>query len=267
MRLILYLWIAFAVPHGDVHEQINALTRAIEQYPDSIVLYADRGELYLLDENINAARSDFSACLQSGLINARVFLGLSKSMESLGYADSAVYYVNLALEQDAAHFPSMEWKGWLLSAMQRYCESAEIYTQLISQAYHPSPSLYIDASISALQCPESAQDAEEIIREGITRLGRLHVLEKELVSVYLNEKRYSEAIQVQSEIIDRWTIKTSPYYERAQIYLLAGNNEAARNDLHSALQSIDQLPEYKSSTRAMQDMRSKIVSLLHQTGN
>lgn len=266
MRLIFCLWIAFAVPHGDVHEQIHALTSSIEQYPDSTSLYADRGELFLLDENINAARSDFSTCILGGMINARVFLGLSKCMESLGYADSAMYYVNLALQQDIAHYPSLEWKGSLLFTMQQYCESAEIYSHLISIADHPSPSLYIDASVSALQCPESAQDAEQIIKEGITRLGRLHVLEKELVRVYLHDKKYTEALQVQTEIIDHWSVKTYPYYDRALTYLMAGNKEAAHDDLESALQSIDLLPAYKSSAPALQEMRSKIVSLLQQTG-
>lgn len=52
-----------SVPHGDVHDQINALTNSIQQFPDSLSLYLNRGELYLLDENTPAAHSDFSFCI------------------------------------------------------------------------------------------------------------------------------------------------------------------------------------------------------------
>lgn len=267
MQLIFCLWIAFAVPHGDVHEQINVLTTSIQQFPDSTSLYLDRGELYLLDENIASAKSDFSTCLLSGLINARVYVGLSQCMESLGFQDSALYYVGLALDQDRSNPPSLALKGSLLLTTQRYCESLEIYSELIAIARQPSPGLYIDAADAARQCSETPHQADQILREGMSRLGRLHVLEKALVRVYLDEKKYAEALQVQTEIIDHWAVKTGPYYERAEIYLLTGNKPAAMADLKDALLSIDSLPAYKSATPAMQEMRSKIILLLNQTGS
>ncbi|MBK9104483.1 MAG: hypothetical protein IPL92_07910 [Saprospiraceae bacterium] len=267
MRLIFLLWIAFAYPHGDVHEQINALTTTIQQFPDSTSLYLDRGELYLLDENASAAQSDFSFCIRSGLITARTFVGLSKSMAPLGLRDSSLYFADKALELDPIYYPALECKGALLLLMERYCESAEIYSRLISLASQPSPALYIDASLATQQCPEKSSNTDQVLLEGMARLGRLHVLEKSLVSIYLEEKRYTEALQVQTEIIAHWAVKTRPLYERAEIYLLTGNKPAAIADLKNALQSLDSLPSYKSATPAMQEMRGKIILLLNQTGS
>lgn len=267
MRLMIYLCFAFALPHGDVHDQINALTQTITQFPDSTTLYLHRGELFLLDENFAAAKTDFSTCLQSGMNSPRVFLDLSKLMESLHMPDSAIYYVDLALERDGNDCPSLEWKGSLMFGMERYCESAEIYSRLISLAYQASPALYMDASFASRNCPKTSLTADEILIKGMSRLGRLHVLEQELVRVYLSEKKYEEALAVQTDIIDHWAVKIRPYYERAEIYLLAGNKPAAIDDLNSALRAMKSLPAYKSSTPAMQELRSKIDLTLHQTGS
>lgn len=267
MRLIFYLWIAFAVPHGDVHDQINALTNSIQHYPDSLSLYLNRGELYLLDENTPAARSDFSFCIRSGLNNSLAYVGLSKTLEPVGLRDSSLYFIDMALREDPLYYPALEWKAALLLTMERYCESAEIYSRLLSLAGHPTPALYIDASLATQLCPEKTHTADQLLLEGMSRLGRLHVLEKALVQNYLEEKRYSEALQMQTEIIDHWAVKTTPYYERAEIYLLTGNKPAAIVDLKNALQSIDSLPAYKSATPAMQEMRGKIILLLNQTGS
>ena len=154
MRLIFYLWIAFAVPHGDVHDQMNALTNSIQQFPDSLSLYLNRGELYLLDENTPAAHSDFSFCIRSGLNNSRAYVGLSKTLEPLGLRDSSLYFVDMALREDPLYYPALEWKAALLLVMERYCESAEIYSRLLSLASHPTPALYIDASLATQLCPE-----------------------------------------------------------------------------------------------------------------
>jgi tetratricopeptide (TPR) repeat protein len=256
----------FFLPHGDSHEQILALSKSIEQFPDSTQLYLERGELYLLHEEPNAALSDFSKCLQSGLFNTRVYLGLSQSLLYLSRPDSALYYIDHALALDPFHLASLETKGLILTRLSMFCQSAEVYTRLIALSQQPSPSLYLDASNAWLNCPEAkdAGHASQVLVEGMSRIGRLHVLEKELVRVYLHEKRYDDALKVQTEIIQHWESKTKPYYERAEIYMLLGDKASAVDDLNNALLSIDQLPTYKSSTTAMRSLRTRIVSLLNQ---
>jgi regulator of sirC expression with transglutaminase-like and TPR domain len=106
--------------------------------------------------------------------------------------------------------------------------------------------------------------AEQILLDGIAHIGRLHVLEKELAILYLHEKRYEDALQVQTEMIEHWSFKATPYLDRAETYLQMGQKNRALEDLHQALTSIDKLPVYKSSTPAMKEMRSTIISLCNQ---
>ncbi len=266
MVLITYIWLSVAclIPHGDLHQQIADLSKTISAFPDSTSLYLKRGELYLLNEDIHEAGSDFTKCIHAGLINPMVYLGLSKTSYLLHFPDSALFYVDLALNLDHFHTPSLEWKASVLLLMARYCQSAEAYNQLLSLAPQASPSLFMDAAQASLNCPEASPEADQILIDGMARLGQLHVLEKELVLVYLNDKRYDDALQVQTKIIEHWSFKASPYFERAETYLLKGERHLAIEDLHHALLSIDTLPVYKSSTPAMKEMRSKIISLLNQ---
>lgn len=265
MGLMIYLWLHLALlfPHGDLHEKIATLSKAIVLFPDSTQLYQQRGELYLLTEEIKEARADFYTCLRLGRNNTGVYLGLSQALFYLHLPDSSLYYADLAIGTDTT-FTSLEWKGSSLLLMERYCESAQVYSQLLSSAPHPSPTLFIDASLASRQCPDGSPTADEILKDGIARIGRLQVLEQELVSVYLHDKRYEDALQVQTEIIQHQVAIAGPYYDRAEIYLLMNNKAAAKEDLHQALASIDKLPAHKSSTPAMQEMKKKIISLLKQ---
>ena len=263
---ICHLLLAFGyfLPHGDDHEQIVALTNAIAQFPDSTELYMERGELYLLHDSPKEALADFSNCIQSKLLNTRVYLGLSQSFFYTDQPDSALVYIDLALTLDQTNLASLETKGLVLKRLSRFCESAEVYSNLASLVQNPSPSIYLDASRALLNCPDATGSASFPLIEGMAKIGRLHVLEKELVRVYLHEKRYVDALEIQTEMIRRWESKSKPYYERAEIYVLMGEQNAAKDDLHKALESIDQLPGYKSSTPAMIMMRQKIVTLLKQ---
>ncbi len=55
----LFLFYRILFPHGDQHQQISELSDLIIQDPDSTELYLERGELLLLHEDFEAARSDF----------------------------------------------------------------------------------------------------------------------------------------------------------------------------------------------------------------
>jgi tetratricopeptide (TPR) repeat protein len=259
----------FLLPHGDLHQRILELTEAIHQHPERTKLYLERGELNILHEDFPAARLDFYVCIQHGLMNGRVSLGLSKTLYHVGLSDSSLYYVDLALTYDAHHPSALEWRAFVLQDLDRFCESAQVYESLISLTPQPTPSLFIDASRAWKDCDEMDAEDQSIhaLHQGLLHLGQIHVIEKELVSAYLRYGKYEEALNVQTNIIEHWASKIKPYYERAEIYLLMQKKELAHEDLRKALLEIETLPAHKSSTQAMRDMRNKIISKLNQPAN
>lgn len=256
-------------PHGDIHERIEALTAQIKAYPDSTELYVARGELYLLHGDQKEAREDFNFCLKKERKTDRVFLGLSKTLFAENLPDSSLYFVDLALALNGTNPACLEWKGFVLRSMNSYCLSADTYEYLLSITVNPSPSLFIEAAESRMECKElfSEEMAVSVIQSGLYRLGRLHVLETALVDVYLHYNRVTEALQFQTEMIDQWQMKAVPYYKRAKTYISIKNYAAAKNDLNAALKILDQLPYYKTNTSAMKSLRVDIISLLNETTN
>jgi tetratricopeptide (TPR) repeat protein len=263
---LLSICIFSPILHGDLALRIDELNTSISQYPDSINLYAARGDIYLQHEDFDLAYKDFSYCLSKGFNNAEVLQGLSRSMISSSTLDSALLFINLSLDKDSASFSAIEWKAHLFFLLHMYCESATLYEHLIQFTPTPSPTLYIDVSNGWMNCtdPGSKDKAVEILKSGMERIGSLHVLQKELINAYIAQKDYKNALIEQTIWIDRAANKASLLLERARIYLLEGNRPSARDDLENALLEINKLPPYKQGVHAMVDLKTRIEYQLAQ---
>jgi len=261
----LFSSLAFFLPHGDLHLRIEEISRVIDQYPDSLELYRSRGELYLQHEQAALANQDFTFCLQQGLRDSRALEGMSKSLIPAQTLDSSLYYIDLALDKDSTNASALEWKARLLFLLYQFCESGQLYETIISDATSPSPSLFIDASNSWIKCSQDGyQHAIDILRTGLNRIGPLHVLQKELVHHYLQHNDFESALSMQSELIEHAVSKIIPLYERASIYLLAGQKQEALVDIQNALLLFDQLPVSKKDLPAMIQLKQKMENLLNQ---
>ena len=262
----LFVCNAFFLPHGDLDRRISDYSQLITQFPDSLALYADRGDLYLQHEDYDLARGDFAFCLSNGLDNAAVLEGLSRSMISTPTPDSALYFINLSLDKDSASLSAVEWKAHLLFLLHNFCESASLYEHLIQLTPNPSPTLYIDVSNAWLNCsgPGSKDHAVAMLKSGMENIGTLHVLQKELIRVYIDQKDYKNALIEQTAWINRAANKASPLLDRASIYLLNGNQQSAQADLENALVELNKLPPHKQGVPAMVDLKSRIEYLLTQ---
>lgn len=267
MGILCYLFIVnlFFWPHGDLQFRIDEISESITQYPDSLDLYLSRGELYLQHDEPVLAQRDFTFCLQHGLSNTYVLEGLSKSFNSATKLDSCLFYINLALDKDSTNTSAREWKARVLFLLKQYCESGQCYEDLILHVSSPSPSLFIDAADSWMQCSEASgyQHAIDLLKSGLDRVGPLHVLQKELVRDYLLHQDYTNALVVQTELIEHAINKAIPLYDRAIIYQAADQKGKAIDDLQNALFLLDHLSENKKNLPAMIELKLKMESLLN----
>jgi|GEM_PF-6453257 len=256
----------FFWPHGDLQLRIDEVSQSISQYPDSVQLYFARGTLYLQHEELALAQQDFEFCLRLGFNNSLVLEGMSKSFTVKNDLDSSLYYINLALDKDSASISSMEWKARLLFLLYQFCESGQLYETIIDQSLSPSPSLFIDAANSWMQCSESAGylHAINILKTGLERIGQLHVLQKELIRDYLQHQDYKSALALQTELIDHAINKAIPLYDRAVIYQATDQKSLAIDDLLNALSLLDRLPEHKKNLPALIELQLKMHALLNQ---
>lgn len=252
--------------HGDLDQRIQEKTNQITLNPFNKELYLERGELYVLHEAYNEAKTDFSFCLTHDFINTRVYLGMSQSLLFLNQADSALIFVEIVLGKEENNFSALELKGTILSRLDNFCEAARTLDQLLSRALYPSPSLFLEASADWASCSEkeNQQKSIEVLEAGIKRIGGITSMQKQLISLYKNSEQYDDAILLQTTMINQSDIKIKPYYERALLYIEMHAQDKALSDLNTARSLLDELPPQKKGLPSMESMRQEITALLTQ---
>lgn len=271
MSIILFIvyFSRLLFPHGDLHLRIEDLTQAITLYPDSIELYQARGDLYIQHEQYQFAEKDFEYCLRKELNTPLVLEGLSKSLGYQSRLDTALSLIDRAIEKDTSSLSALEWKARVTFLMKRFCDAGNLYEQLIHKVSHPSPALYLDAANAWDQCntSEGQQRSVNILREGIERIGPLHVLYQELARKSAAHLDFENAIRFQTILVEKSLNKVPSLFQRAMVYEQAGNVDTAIQDLELALSLMSELPKHKSSVPAMRQLRSDIESNLKRLQN
>ena len=111
------------------------------------------------------------------------------------------------------------------------------------------------------------QRAVEVIENGIRDLGPLLTFYRRLVELCMLVGDYDNAIDWQTEIIDRSERKERAYLERAKIFLTAKDPENARSDLQSARDAIEKLPprirSQKNILELEEEIRLELSALSH----
>jgi tetratricopeptide (TPR) repeat protein len=265
MLLHLLISLFLSPPHGDLDLRIASLSQLIQSHPDSTELYLHRGELYVLHEEYTLALADFDRCTDDGMDNARLHAGLGQCLVAVAHADDALAHFDLALQQDPDLFSIKEAKARLLLLMQQPCSSALLYEEILKEASTPGPSVFIDASLMWLQCTDvdGKQKSIALLEEGITRLGPLHVLQKELVKRYVEMNDLKTAIAWQSKIIDR-SASPSPLLDRAELHFKLNDFTAALNDIQSAIANLNAMPAHRKSTAGIQQLLARATELQKQ---
>jgi tetratricopeptide (TPR) repeat protein len=265
--MLFHLLIPFLLspPHGDLDLRIASISQSILAYPDSTELYLHRGELYVLHEEYTLALADFNRCSDDGMDNARLHSGLGHCHVAAAHAQDALLEFDKALQQDPDLFSIKEAKARLLLLMQQPCSSALLYEEILKEASHPGPSVFIDASLMWLQCTDmdGKQKSISVLQEGIERLGPLHVLQKEMVKRYVEMNDLKTAIGWQTNIIER-SSSASPLLDRAALHWKAHDGAAAMQDVQSAIIALNEMPAHRKSTPGIQQLLTRANEMQKQ---
>src|SRR5688572_11796811 len=252
--------------HGDLDLRILALTNQIIADPENVELRVKRGDLYIQHEEFDNAKIDFVYCLRHGFHNTRVYSGLSEVYLHNGIIDSALYYIDKVVEKEPNNLSALEIKASAFIRAGNPCEAAPIYQLIIDKAQTQSPQLFIQASAASKNCDSNDKDevAIEILKSGILVLPENKLLQNQLVSLLRHNRKFEEAIVIQSSIIESAGFKARHYMDRAAIYVELNATQLATADLESALQQMELLPKHRSDVPAMLELKDEIQTLLNE---
>lgn len=247
--------------HGDVHELIEALSGAIAVYPADASLYVQRGELYRVHHDWQAALTDFDKAqsLDSKLTVVDFLRG--QTYLDAGRFEEAVKSLDKYLAVQSNDYRALSARAHAHAALKHLDAAIADFTAAIDKQPSASPSLYIDRA-QALNERDGPAVALEAIDSALKKLGKVPTLQLMGIEFEVKLQRFDNALKradeliAQSERHDRWLLR------KAEILIAAQRKPDAESVLQTALREIQTLPDFRRKNAATVELESKIKTTL-----
>src|SRR5688572_25560507 len=249
--------------HGDLHEQIRAVTDQIAKDPKNSELYLKRGELHRAHQEWDDAQADYdhALALNPGLTvvdftRGRMFL-------EANWPHSAKICLDRFLRKHTNHVEGFTARARTLVKLEKPLDAARDFTTAISFAPTGRPELYIERA----QALASAGDKhyEEALRgldEGIGRLGPLVTIQLHAIDLELKRKQFDPALGRLEKIAAQSPRKETWLARRGEILQQAGRRDEARAAYEQALKALDTLPPARRNVPAMTELERRIKAAI-----
>ncbi len=244
--------------HGQLHEQIEALSGQLQRHPDDSDLLARRGELYRAHGLTSEARTDFERI-------ERLFP--NDPTNDLRLGQLAVDEGNGLLAEKrltrfiGTHAESVEAHVVLARAqlLNRQPEAAsQSFSKAILCAPEPHPDWFLARAHAQQLGGIPLTKIVAGLDEGLRRLGP--VVSIELAAVEIDERlgNYDGALARIDEIARRAERKERWLTRRAELLLSAGRTNDARKAFVTALDALNALPDRLRRSWAADELRQNI---------
>ena len=252
--------------HGDLHEQIRAVTEQIAKDPKNSELFLKRGELHRAHQEWDDAQADYdhALALNPGLTvidftRGRMFL-------EANWPHSAKICLDRFLRKHTNHVEGFTARARALVKLERPLDAARDFTTAIRFAPTGRPELYIERS----QALASAGDKhyEEALRgldEGVARLGPLVTIQLHAIDLELKRKQFDAALGRLDKIETQSPRKETWLARRGEILQQAGRRDEARAAYEQALKALDSLPPARRNVPAMTELERRIKAAIDAT--
>jgi tetratricopeptide (TPR) repeat protein len=252
-----------ASAHGDLHDQIAAVTREIALHPRGAGLYLKRGELHRFHGETAAALEDYSRASRLDPSLAEADFGRGRALLEANRARAArlalVRFVNLRPN----HAEGRLALARCLVKLARWDDAAAEYSRAIALLSNPTPDAYVERA-RALASAGRTTEAIHGLDEGITRLGRLVALVDVAIRLEVERNNWDGALVRLDRIAALFARRETWFARRGEILDAAGRRVEAQESFEAARRAIEALPPGSRRTRAMVRLERKVrMSLEH----
>ena len=251
--------------HGDLHEQIVAISQRIKAEPGNAQLIFRRAELYREHEQWSEAAADYdrAGILAPGL--EAVNLGRGKLYLATGKLDAARAQLDLVLKARPSHVDALATRAQVLQSMGEPLAAAVDYAQAITLAAAPEPDLYLGRARALSDAnPAQVEEALRCLDAGIARLGKLPTLFLAAIDLEIDHGRFDAALARLDDFRDGQTRQEAWLERRAEILMRAGRGEEAKVAWRDALAAVDALPLRLRGTGAIIELRARLTLRLQK---
>ena len=249
--------------HGDLHLQIQEVTKQIEKEPRNADLYLKRGELHRAHQEWDAAQADydFASALNPKL--AVVDLARGRMFLEANWPISAKVALDRFLAVYTHHVEGLTARARTLVKLDQRLAAARDYTAAIHHSTEPRPELYLERA-QALTTEGGAHLDEALkgLDEGIKKLGPLVTLQLYAIDVEIKQKRFDAALARLERVAAQSPRKETWLARRGEILQQAGRKGEAREAFQSALAAMDKLPPSRRHVPAMVELEKRLRQAL-----
>ena len=179
--------------HGDLHDQIEAVTAEIARSPRNAPLYLKRAELRRLHRDFDEALSDYQKAQELDASLKSVHLGRGLLFRETGRLQEARVEADRFLSTAPKDPRGLLLRARTLAAMKRDREAAEQFRAAMSSSTDADPDMYLEYAGVRLAA-EGPEGAAAAIDEGVTRFGPIVSLISWAVDVELRHGRAEAAL-------------------------------------------------------------------------
>jgi len=245
--------------HGDLHGQIQEVTRRIGLEPRNAELYLGRGELYRAHQDFDAAQADYDRAFALDpkldvidFVRGRLFLEANWPL-------SARIALDRFLARHSNNVEALVARARTLVKLENRLAAAEDYTKAIQFTTESRPELYLErAQALAGEGGPHTKEAVQGLDEGIKKLGPLVTLQLGALDLEVQAKHYDDALTRIDSIMAKMPRKESWLARKADILQQAGRTDEARSAIEAALKSMETLPAGRRNVPAMIELEKRL---------
>lgn len=255
---------AWVLAHGDLHDQIAALTKQIETDPRNAELYLKRGQLLRAHGEWDPAMADFDQVAALDPRLSIVDLVRGKTLLEANWPVSAKVALDRFLVKQPKHADALATRARVLVKLNQPLAAAADFTRAITHRPEPQPDLFIErAQALAAAGDDKIDEALRGLDGGIKKLGPLVTLQFPAIELELKRKHYEGALARLETIAAQSPRKETWLARRAEILKQAGRLDEARTAQKAALAAIESLPPSRRQVKATLDLETRLRTELN----
>src|SRR6266516_1284100 len=254
--------------HGDLDEQIAAVTKRIEKDPRNAALHLKRGQLHRMHREWDAAMADLDQAAMLDPDLSVTDLARGRTLLEANWPIFAKLTLDRFLAKQPTHSDGLITRARVLVKLKQPVAAAEDFARAIANRSEPEPYLFIErAQALASAGDDRLEGALRGLDEGVKKLGPLVTLQLPAIELELKGKRYEaalarlETIAAQSPRQETWLTR------RAEILAQAGRLTEARAARIAALAAIDSLPPSRRQDKTTLELEARLRTELFYRSN
>lgn len=246
-----------AVAHGDLHEQIAAMTRRIEQDPARAELYVRRGQLHRAHQEWNAALADYDRAerLEPGLVVLDFLRGVA--LLDAGRPEAARAALDRFLARRPEHAGAYATRARAHAALEQRLAAGQDFSRAIALMPRPRPEYYVERA-RVLAAAEQLDEALRGLDAGLDTLGPLVTLQLYAIDLELARDRPGAALARLDRMLGQAGANPAWLARRGEILELAGRPGEAKEAYASSLVALERLVPSRRQTKAMDELTARV---------